>query len=190
MNPKGRALAVDIYKRLRKANANAAEERDELNDLMQEQALRLLRIADDRMDTEAFTLPQQRKYLWHHARAQRQRFYQRVRPFEKGVLSLDMAMGEDDDHVTLYDMLPAPAPVERESSTDMDRMLGCLCDRCAGILRGVLVEEKTFEEVAHGSGLSRQRMKQLYDVALARVRNFMQQGLSPHGCRDCKKKDT
>lgn len=179
-----RELALDVYKHLVKANARDAETFDYKNDIVQEQGMRMLRVAE-RVNTN-YHEKAQLKFLWLHARAQRQRFHKRA---VKDTLSLDLPMNvEGGDPISLYDVIPAEEKTDREPGVDFDRMTACLCDSCKTLIRDILVDGKTFREVAVGQPVSYQRFKQRYDVALERVRGFLTEGASPKGCMHCKKK--
>ena len=96
-------------------------------------------------------------------------------------LSMDAPLGEDDEDNTLFNLIPSDEEVSPDGwlladsmEIDIERMLSCLEDREAGVLRlyfGLRREHAlSLEEVGEHFGLTRERVRQIKEKALKKLR--------------------
>lgn len=165
---RGRDIAVDIYKYLRKRNAKRFENYADSEDVVQEQAVKLLQVADKRLD-ETRSIQEQNYYMWRATRLRRQalRRWGQYGDFraEKASLSLDAELTDD---VTLYDFVAAPA--DNNDAADFERLLTSnACAVCCDMVRLNIAEGFTLVEIGAVYGVSKQRIDQRIKTVLARI---------------------
>jgi RNA polymerase primary sigma factor len=105
-------------------------------------------------------------------------------------ISLDRSVGEDGDR-TLHDVLPAAGGSDPEQALDLERWRAELEQLLAGLssieaatlrMRFGLggADELNLREIGEKYNLSRERMRQIQEVALAKLRDAIRRKNRPH----------
>lgn len=105
--------------------------------------------------------------------------WEAARPHLKPVLSLDYSVLEDGESIGAIIPSDAPGPdeilEERELGEVADRLLACLDERSARVLRLRYMEGKTLDEIGAELSISRERVRQVVRTAISKIRAQTQQ---------------
>jgi RNA polymerase sigma factor (sigma-70 family) len=153
-----------------------------IEDLVQEQAVRMLEAAAERLDT-ARPLQMQQKFLWFAAKRARYRFWRSRNTLRetKCTTSLDAPLKADSD-MTLYDVRgQEDEPLETDELTPI---LDSLCTGCRFVIDSVL-EGKMLKEIAPHLGVSVQMVDKRLKKTVEFIKHRLAGGVTRPRCKAC-----